>query len=95
MSREQWIKARRQALTLIPGTLEVARKLSQVAGIAMLTNNGSLLKESLPELMPELCGLFSKALHASCEFNARKPDKLEGDSLGTDVEAVGRFSARP
>ena len=81
LSREQWIEARRQAMTLIPETLEIARKLRQVAGIAMLTNNGSLLKENLPELMPELCGVFGKALHASCEFNARKPDKMVFDRL--------------
>jgi HAD superfamily hydrolase (TIGR01509 family) len=75
LSREQWIEARRQAMTLIPETLAIARELRDVAGIALLTNNGSLLRESLPELVPEVCELFGDALYASCEFQARKPDR--------------------
>ena len=27
-----------------------------------------------PELVPEVCGVFAKNLHASYEFGARKPD---------------------
>ncbi len=74
ITREQWIEARRQAMTLIPETLEIAHKLNQEVDIAMLTNNGSLLKESLPELVPEIRTTFGKSMHASFEFNARKPD---------------------
>lgn len=81
LSREQWIEARRQAMTLIPETLEIARELRQRARIAMLTNNGSLLKESLPELVPEVCEVFGREMHASFEFNARKPDRLVFDRL--------------
>jgi len=74
LSREQWIEARRQAMALLPGTLDIARALSRATRIALLTNNGALLKESLPELAPEVWAVFGQACHASFEFQARKPD---------------------
>jgi putative phosphoesterase len=74
LNREQWVEARRQAMTVLPGTLAVARDLARVTRIAMLTNNGALLKESLPELVPEVWAVFGDACHASFEFRARKPD---------------------
>ncbi len=76
LSREQWIEARRQAMSLIPETLAIAAELQQNARIAVLTNNGSLLKESLPELIPESCALFGGAMHVSSDFQARKPEPL-------------------
>lgn len=76
LGREQWIEARRQAMTLIPETLEIVRKLRSVAGVAVLTNNGSLLRDSLPGLAPEICSAFPGTVHASCEFMARKPECL-------------------
>jgi putative hydrolase of the HAD superfamily len=42
--------------------------------LALLTNNGALLRESLPLLVPEVCALIDRRLHASCDFGARKPD---------------------
>jgi glucose-1-phosphatase len=81
LSREQWVEARRQAMTLLPETLAIARELQSEARIALLTNNGSLLKESLPELVPEVWNLFGAHAHASCEFLARKPDRLVFERL--------------
>ena len=75
LGREAWLDARRQAMTLIPETLAIARELRRTARIAMLTNNGPLLKESLAELVPEVWELFGADAHASCEFRARKPDR--------------------
>ena len=74
LTREQWIEARKQAMTLDPETLAVARDLRARCRIALLTNNGALLRESLPELVPEVCAVFGDACHASYEFRARKPD---------------------
>lgn len=75
LGRDQWIEARRQAMTVLPETLAIARELQPSVRLAMLTNNGSLLKESLPELVPEIWALFGARAHASCEFLARKPDR--------------------
>ncbi|HEY0682675.1 MAG TPA: HAD family phosphatase [Steroidobacter sp.] len=74
LSRAQWIAARRSAMQLRPDMVEYARSLSERVSLALLTNNGALLHEALPELVPEVCGVFIKNLHASYEFGARKPD---------------------
>lgn len=74
LTRAQWVEARRQAMTVIPGTLAIARELGRRVRLALLTNNGALLKESLPELVPEVCAVFGPNCHASCEFQSRKPE---------------------
>ena len=74
LTREQWAQARRQAMTLDPATLAIAQALRARSRIALLTNNGALLKESLAELVPEVCAVFRESCHASYEFQARKPD---------------------
>jgi putative hydrolase of the HAD superfamily len=74
LTREQWVQARRQAMTLDPETLAVARELGVRCRLALLTNNGALLKESLPDLAPEVYAVFGAGCHASFEFRARKPD---------------------
>jgi glucose-1-phosphatase len=74
LARQDWVEARRRAMTLNRPALEIAARLKQTTPIAMLTNNGSLLKESLPELAPEICAVFGDRAHASFEFGARKPE---------------------
>jgi len=73
LSREQWVGARRDAMTLNAHTLRIAQALRGQCEIAMLTNNGSLLHESLPELLPDVHRVFGERAHASFQFNARKP----------------------
>jgi HAD superfamily hydrolase (TIGR01509 family) len=41
--------------------------------LALLTNNGALFQESLPELVLEVCAVLAGSCHASWEFQARKP----------------------
>ena len=74
LSREQFLSARRDAMTVDARTLEIARRVGERCGIALLTNNGSLLLECLPEILPEVHRLFGDSAHASCQFGARKPD---------------------
>ncbi|MBB6092850.1 putative hydrolase of the HAD superfamily [Povalibacter uvarum] len=73
---QQWIEARRAAMELRPEVLDVARSLRGRVELALLTNNGSLLKRSLPDLVPDVCEVFAPRVHASCDFNARKPDPI-------------------
>jgi glucose-1-phosphatase len=54
--------------------LELAKRLKRRAGIAVLTNNGFLVKDSFDELFPELPPLFGERLHVAAEFGAKKPD---------------------
>ena len=73
LSCEQWVRARRDAMTVHAETLRIARKLRDLCGIAMLTNNGPLLYESLPEIVPDVHRVFGDRAHASFQFSARKP----------------------
>jgi putative hydrolase of the HAD superfamily len=74
LTREQWVQARRQAMTPDLETLAVARDLRARSRLALLTNNGALLKESMPDLAPDVYAVFGEGCHASFEFQARKPD---------------------
>ena len=73
LTRDQWVAARRAAMRVRPDVVAVAAELRSHFELALLTNNGALLRESLPVLVPEVCALIHR-LHASCDFGARKPD---------------------
>jgi HAD superfamily hydrolase (TIGR01509 family) len=74
LGRESWIRARRESMKVRLDVLEIAGALSARCAIAMLTNNGALLLEALPEIAPEVHQLFGERAHASFEFRARKPE---------------------
>jgi HAD superfamily hydrolase (TIGR01509 family) len=76
LTRAEWIHARRAATTLNRSVLTIAATVSDQCEIAMLTNNGALLRESLGEILPEVESLFGSRAHASFEFKARKPTPL-------------------
>jgi HAD superfamily hydrolase (TIGR01509 family) len=73
LTRDQWIAARRAAMRVRLDMVALAAELRTHFELALLTNNGALLRESLPVLAPEICGVIQR-LHASCDFGARKPD---------------------
>ncbi len=74
VSRADWIAARRAAMHPNRDVLALAERLKQRAGIAVLTNNGFLVKDAFDELFPELPPLFGERLHVAAEFGAKKPD---------------------
>jgi FMN phosphatase YigB (HAD superfamily) len=76
LTREQWIAARKEAMTPIFATFEIARRLKRTFPLATLTNNGSLLKESIAQILSPAAELFGESFHASYEFGARKPEPL-------------------
>ena len=73
LTRAQWVRARREAMTLRPETLRIAEAAQSHCGIAMLTNNGPLLYESLSEILPDVFRIFGSRAHASFQFGAAKP----------------------
>jgi HAD superfamily hydrolase (TIGR01509 family) len=75
VTREQWVRARREAMTQVPETLRIAEEIHARIPIALLTNNGSLLREALPEIVPDVFRVFGARAHASCDFQARKPTR--------------------
>lgn len=74
ISRAEWIAARAAAMTPRRDVLAYLDELRTRADLALLTNNGALLLEALPELAPEIVARFPGRAHASCQFGARKPD---------------------
>ena len=74
VSREQWIAARREAMTPRAAVIGYLRRLKERVPLALLTNNGALLLEALPQLCGDVTDLFGDRLHASFQFGARKPD---------------------
>lgn len=76
LSRQQWIKARKLAMTPDPVMLGLARAVSQKTNVAMLTNNGPLLKEALPQIIPEITTIFGERAFFSSDFGAAKPDPV-------------------
>lgn len=76
LSRAEWIAARGESMTIRPDMLALVRKLRPQVDLALLTNNGPLLAEALPVLVPELYELFAPGAHATASFGARKPDPI-------------------
>ncbi len=73
VTRAQWIAARREAMTPRAAVIGYLRRLRERVPLALLTNNGALLLEALPQLCGDVTELFGDRLHASFQFGARKP----------------------
>jgi putative hydrolase of the HAD superfamily len=76
LTREQWVAARRLAMSLRPAMFALLEALRPRVQLALLTNNGALLRDTLPLLMPELSALLGENAHVSCDLGARKPQPL-------------------
>ena len=80
ISLEQWIEARRIAMQPNEDVLDLARKLSQQASLAIYTNNGPVVKNHLDKLFPEAAEIF-KLRFCSYEFGTKKPDPVSFTKL--------------
>jgi HAD superfamily hydrolase (TIGR01509 family) len=74
ISRAQWIEARRAAIAPWPQMLALIREIAARKRIAVFSNNGPLMKQSLAEVFPEAAVLFGQECYFSCEFRTKKPD---------------------
>ena len=74
ISRDQWIEARRSAISPWPGPLALLREVALRRRVALFTNNGPLMKESLREIFPEAAEIFGESCYFSYEFRVKKPD---------------------
>ncbi len=72
VGRADWLAARKAAMTPDPGMLALARALGRRVGIAMLTNNGPVLRDHIGEVFPEVVEVFGARAFFSCEFGAGK-----------------------
>jgi glucose-1-phosphatase len=76
LTRDQWVTARRLAMEPRPDMLAFLQALRPLVDLAVLTNNGALLRDTLPLLAPELCALLGSDVHVTCDFGVRKPEPL-------------------
>ncbi|MEM8702010.1 MAG: HAD family phosphatase [Pseudomonadota bacterium] len=73
---DTWADIRRQMMRPRPDVLDLVRRLGKKTDLALLTNNGMLLKPALPVCAPEAAAIFGEKAHVSAEFRARKPDPV-------------------
>jgi glucose-1-phosphatase len=73
LTRDDWVRARHEAMVPWPDMLALATRIGQQARTAIYTNNGPLTKATLPELFPDITTLFGEH-YFSFEFATKKPD---------------------
>jgi putative hydrolase of the HAD superfamily len=73
ISVEQWVQARRDAMSPNWPVLNLAKTISKSATIAIYTNNGPLVKDNIGTLLPEAAAIFALRF-CSYEFGTKKPD---------------------
>ncbi|WP_209003992.1 HAD-IA family hydrolase [Labrenzia sp. CE80] len=71
---DTWADIRRQMMRPREDVLEIVRGLRDQVELALLTNNGLLLKQALPICAPEAIEIFGERAHVSADFQACKPD---------------------
>ncbi len=73
ITQEQWIEARRIAMTPSLDVLALAKKISTQTSLAIYTNNGPIVKNNLDTLFPEAAAVFENRF-CSFQFGTKKPD---------------------
>lgn len=71
---EDCIAARAASMTPDFEVIALAEQASRRAAVAILTNNGLLIRDHLPALCPPLSPLFDGRVFCSAEFGIGKPD---------------------
>ena len=74
LSREDWLRARGDAMTPDHAMLALVKQLQQKLPVAMLTNNGPLLQENFAAVFPEAAELFGSWAFFSRQFKATKEE---------------------
>jgi glucose-1-phosphatase len=75
LTREEWVAARREAMTPWPDMLALANSIGAEARLALYSNNGPLTKAEIGALFREAAELFPER-YFSFEFATKKPDPL-------------------
>lgn len=71
---EDWIHARAAGMSPRPDVRALAQAASTHAAVAVLTNNGLLLRDHLDRMHPPLFPLFTGRVHCSAQYRRSKPD---------------------
>ncbi|HZX80184.1 MAG TPA: HAD-IA family hydrolase [Lysobacter sp.] len=73
VDRAVWCDARAAAMRLDPCTPARVATVAARCDVAVLTNNGGLLVDTLPAMLPSLAAVFGERVFASARLGARKP----------------------
>lgn len=71
---EDCIAARAAAMEPMPGTLDLLPALGRTVQLAILTNNGLMLRDHFAAICPELAPFFHGRVFCSAQFELAKPD---------------------
>ena len=71
---DDWIHARAAGMSPRPEVQALAQAVTSRAQIAVLTNNGLLLRDHLDQMHPPLFPLFAGRVHCSAQYRRSKPD---------------------
>lgn len=74
VSADAWVAARRVATRARPDVLDIASRLQDRVTLGLLTNNGHLMADELPRIVPQLFPLFAGRAYAAARFGVAKPD---------------------
>ena len=74
LSRDQWLNARRIAMEPDLEMLDLAQALARRTTVALLTNNGALLEQTIDEAFPAIRPLFGTHSYFAWSFGTAKPD---------------------
>lgn len=85
----QWQDARIAASPPQTGVIERVQRIAQKLPIAILTNNGALMAQTIPRILPSLAPMLEGRILCSGELGGRKPDPA------VFLRAVERLDARP
>jgi glucose-1-phosphatase len=73
ITEDEWVYARRHAMSANIEVLVMAAAIKTQADIALYTNNGPIVKNRLADLLPEAVAIFDLRF-CSYEFGTKKPD---------------------
>lgn len=76
LTLDEWQRARMEASTPIPASVEALRKASNLGTVSLFSNNPSPFALSLPVMAPDVCAIVQDNRLVSCNLGARKPDVL-------------------
>ncbi|MET0989335.1 MAG: HAD family hydrolase [Glaciihabitans sp.] len=74
VARQDWVRIRGAAMSPRPEAIAAVARAAEIGTVTLLTNNGSLVGESLDVLAPALVDVFGEHLLTSSAYGARKPD---------------------
>ncbi|WP_313345809.1 HAD-IA family hydrolase [Stenotrophomonas sp.] len=89
VSVAQWQQARIAASPPQEGVIERVQQIARTLPIAILTNNGGLMAQTIPRILPSLAPMLAGRILCSGELGGRKPDPA------IYLQAIERLGARP